>query len=353
MPINYSDPYVGRIPYFLQEVLSTPAGGIPKNAQWVLAFEGKYDETSDSSGKSSLLPVEAIKLGVALEPRKWNIDDSIDATVQDRFHSKKGCMYIQGVQIPGESVTYNPEGTQINGYIRTNIGGGRDTYGAMQLSFLDTNISFIDNTIRAWVLATGHLGLIARKGRDNYRCNFSVFKLGVISPDVPPFVSLHYRFFGACPVSFNADEWNYSPGTAFTHREVNFLYHYYTVDSVTGNKFIEEDKKRALAIKNEVLLPTKKVNDLAEKYAPVNPYKYTPPVGKETGPLKTYEPAVTTKPPQGSSFDNTIKQGVNMAEQRLRDLQRRGKLETQRRKDFGDWSDTENKILAQRNLEAL
>jgi hypothetical protein len=249
MATNFNTPFSGRVEYFLQEIISSPAGALPKGAQWVLSFEGIYDQPGNT-----LLPVKAIKKGVMLEPQRWNIDESIDIMLDERFQLRKSCMLIQAIQIPGESTTVNVEGTQINGFLRSYIGAGRDAYNALQMSFLDTNISFVDNTIRAWVIATSHLGMLARKGDDNYRCNFSVYKLGVTSRDEPPTVLQKYTFYGACPVSVGSEEWNYSMATSFMPRDVTFIYHYYTLDSVTDNKILAKDKEHRTLKKDQQII---------------------------------------------------------------------------------------------------
>jgi hypothetical protein len=245
MAASFNTPFSGRIEYFLQEIISSPAGALPKGAQWVLSFEGKYDEPSKTP-----LPVEAIKKGVLLEPQRWNINKSIDIMMDERFQLTKSCMLIQAVEIPGESTTVNVEGTQINGFLRSYIGAGRDAYNAIKMSFLDTNVSFVDNTMRAWVIATSHLGMLARKGVDNYRCNFSIYKLGITKREEPPFLLQKYTFYGACPVSVSQEEWNYSMSTSFMPRDVTFIYHYYTLDTVTDNKIFNEDEKHRTEQKN-------------------------------------------------------------------------------------------------------
>jgi len=252
-------PFSGRVPYFLNEVLASPAGSIPKGAQWMLQFEGLYNgQTVDA--KSDVIPVKAIKTyGTTTQPGKWVIDDCVNATVDETYQTRKGCVFVQAVQMPGESTTVNPVGDQMNGFLRSYVGGGRDVYPAMKMQFLDTNISFVDNTLRAWVIATSRLGLIARKGDENYRCNFSVWKLGVTSAEEPPTVTQHYTFWGACPIEIDSEEWNYSAGSRSDTRGVSFLYHYYTLDTFTDNKLLQ-------LYKNNKALPNSAINRATDKF---------------------------------------------------------------------------------------
>lgn len=236
-------PFSGRIPYFLNQVLGSPAGSIPKAALWVLSFDGIYGETESVGSAGKIIPIEAIKKGTIFEPGKWNIDSSIDITIQEKFQTTKGCMFAQAIQIPGEGVNVNSEGVAYNGFIRSQIGAGRVDQNLLQISFLDTNISFVDNTIRAWVIATAHLGMIARTGPDNYRGNISAYKLSVTTPDQPPTVTQHYKFFGVCPISISSEEWNYSKDISMKSREVTFAYHYYNLDTITDNKLLDMNQE--------------------------------------------------------------------------------------------------------------
>jgi hypothetical protein len=199
--------YSGQIPFYLESFLSKPASALPKGAQWVLTFDGLFLQGNDKpTNGNNVLPVTAIRKGISYEPRQWDIDASIDATLAPSYQQSKGCLFVQAVQIPGETNQANPEGLQQNGFIRTTTGNGRDAFQNLQIVFLETNVSFVDNVIRPWVIATAHLGMIARSGEDNYRCNISVYKLGVISKDKNPFVLQKYTFFGACPISVTGEE---------------------------------------------------------------------------------------------------------------------------------------------------
>jgi hypothetical protein len=286
-----STPFSGRVPYFLNEVLASPAGSIPKGAQWMLQFEGLYNgQTVDA--KSDVIPVKAIKTyGTTTQPGKWVIDDCVNATVDETYQTRKGCVFVQAVQMPGESTTVNPVGDQMNGFLRSYVGGGRDVYPAMKMQFLDTNISFVDNTLRAWVIATSRLGLIARKGDENYRCNFSIWKLGVTSAEEPPTVTQHYTFWGACPIEIDSEEWNYSAGSRSDTRGVSFLYHYYTLDTFTDNKLLQLHKNIKASSNSAIDKPQAKGSTLKdaekrelEKYLPSNPSDWDAPISYDNPP---------------------------------------------------------------------
>jgi hypothetical protein len=229
--------FSGIIPLFFESFLSKPASALPKGAQWVVDFEGLGDVKA------------AILKTAQLEPNAWDIESGLNVIVDNADYNKKGCLFAQAVNLPGESTIVNPEGIQKNHYIQTTTGDGRSPYASntLNISFLETNISFVDNVIRPWIITTGRLGLIARPpGETNYRQDISIYKLGVLTSKEAPFVLMKYTFFGACPIEVGAEEFNYSPTTGPINRDVTFLYHNYK---------IEVPKSVAITRNNEIFKP--------------------------------------------------------------------------------------------------
>jgi hypothetical protein len=225
-----------QIPFFLNTFLGRPNSALPKGAQWILTFDGQYiPDGSGPSSDNSIVPVTAIKAGIKYEPEVWDIDTAIANTTIPDYHSIKGCLFAQAVSIPGESNQVNPEGLQQSGLIRSVTGGGRDAFANLEISFLETNVSFVDNVIRPWVIATAHLGMIARSGDLNYRGNLSVYKLAVGLANEAPYISAQYKFYGICPISVSGEEYNYTQTTSPVNRNAVFTYHYYTINSPIQN----------------------------------------------------------------------------------------------------------------------
>lgn len=221
--------FSGQIPLFFESFLSRPASALPKGAQWVVDFEGLKDV------KAAILRTSQ------LEPGKWNVNDGLNLLVDAQDYNRKGLLFCQAVSVPGESTVVNPEGIQKNHFIMTATGDGRSPYapGGLRMVFLDTNVSFVDNVIRPWVVTTARLGMIARTGTDNYRQDISVYKIGVLTPQQPPFILQKYTFKGCCAIDVSEEEYNYSPASAPVNREATFVYHYYTLDTNRNNLAIK------------------------------------------------------------------------------------------------------------------
>jgi hypothetical protein len=245
-----SQPELGsQVPFFLNTFLSKPASALPKGAQWVLSFDGTYTPANRGGNLASgqggvqvatsplnnVVPVTAILRGVRLEPQRWDIQGGLNTLLARDYQQTKGCLFAQGVMLPGESSIANPEGVQTNGFIRTYSGGGRNSFPALQVSFLETNISFVDNVLRPWTIATAHLGLIARFGAENYRGVLTVYKLGILSNTTTPYVASKYTFYGVCPIEVSGEDLTYNSTTVPTTRVVSFIYHYYTFETNPRN----------------------------------------------------------------------------------------------------------------------
>lgn len=219
-----------RIPHFLQAVLSSPAGSINRGSQWVVEFD-RLEYT--------VLP--SIKLALTYEGKEWSISSAIDAVLNENFQKNKGCVFAQAIDIPGESLIVNAEGNiQSNAFRRSYVGQGINQLPEMRMTFLDTNVSFADNFLRPWVIATGTFGMLAREKSDqkNYRTNITCYKLGAFAPDKPPAVVQKISFFDACCVSVANEELNYAPISSPIMREARFIYNYYSVsDAKDGGNF--------------------------------------------------------------------------------------------------------------------
>jgi len=230
--MGFAEIFENRIPHFLQAVLSSPVGSVNRGSQWVVAF---------GDLQRNILP--AITKALTYEGRQWQIDKAAQAVLANDFQSTKGCVFAQAIGIPGESLVVNPEGNIMsNAFLRSYVGQGRNQMPEMRMTFLDTNVSFADNFLRPWVIATGNFGMWAGTFEDqneNYRTDITCYKLGAYSPATPPSVSLAMTFYGACCTSVSEEELNYTPVTSPVMREAKFIYNYYSINSVDGNQFLD------------------------------------------------------------------------------------------------------------------
>lgn len=213
--------FIGQIPFFLNAVLSTPAGALPKGPLWVIVFD--FDD-------NILNTIKSVKQYEPRMPEPWLIDSALNTVTSQRYQKEKGCMFAQTVTIPGDSLNYTQEGITYNSYIRGGVGSGRRDFDPLRINFLNTNVSFVDNVIRPWVVMTGHLGMIARPPEQKYRCNLTVYKLGIDRVDRPPFIAQQFNFWEVCPINVLAEDLTYSENAPIT-KTAEFVYQWYTTTS--------------------------------------------------------------------------------------------------------------------------
>lgn len=223
-PANIPGPtsFIGQIPFFLNAVLSTPAGALPKGPLWVIVFD--FDDKIRNT-------IKKVKDYEPRMPEPWEIDNALETVTSHRYQDEKGCMFAQTVTLPGEGVVNNPEGLQYNGFIRGRVGGGRNDFNSIRIGFLNTNVSFVDNVVRPWVVMTGHLGMIARPPEQKYRCNMSLYKLGIVSVDQPPFIAQQFDFWEVCPINVSEENLDYSGDGRTPIKEAEFVFQWYTTRS--------------------------------------------------------------------------------------------------------------------------
>lgn len=208
--------------YFLTTFLGRPASSIPKGAQWIVEFDDLM---------KNILP--AIDLAYRGEPsEQWKTKEASRVLLDPLYQKNKGCLFCQAIEIPGEGSTPVPEGIKSNAFIRDHVGAGRNDFGAMRMSFLETNISFAETFLRGWALATAKFGMIARAGAKNYRTNLTCYKFSSSPQGI--FIAHKIQFYGVCCVSVGSEEYNYDHMTSVVKRDAQFVYHYYSIDAVEG-----------------------------------------------------------------------------------------------------------------------
>ena len=207
---------------FLTRLVGRAGSSIPKGAQWAISFSDlKY-----------MLP--AIGQAYKYEPVPWTLDlDSVTSLLAEDLQGEQGCLFAQAISLPGETNQTNVAGNiQSNGLIRARVGGGRNEFGLLKITFLETNLSFVDSFLRGWALATANFGMIARKVDDplNYRTTLTCNKFGINSNG--PYITQQIIFHGICCTSVTSEEYNYTPlaGQPLM-REAEFVFDSYSVDT--------------------------------------------------------------------------------------------------------------------------
>ena len=151
---------VGFYDYFLTR-LGDWAMGIPLQSFWVVIID------FPNSVRNKYL-----NLISQYEPEPWSKFNTgaygglISRTYQDNSSEGEyfyGCMFARSINIPGEKTELvSPSIANASGLVFPNISKNRSTFAELDISFIETNSSFVDNVIRPWNILVSHLGLISR-----------------------------------------------------------------------------------------------------------------------------------------------------------------------------------------------
>lgn len=161
-----------------------------------------------------------------------------------------GCFFARNVSIPGERTgTVNPNlGASSGGLLFPAIVDNRNNLQNLQISFMETNASFVDTIIRPWLIMMSYAGKVARSTGDalyippvNILATF-YSKAGFLDTQSPnthakqstsspgPVPRKCFRFKGVMPVSVSPQEHS-QVGEALQIKPVDFVYTSYTIDT--------------------------------------------------------------------------------------------------------------------------
>lgn len=153
-----------------------------------------------------------------------------------------GCLYARTLNVPGERIETTIPGYNNNSYLFPSVVKSRTTPAELQISFMETNNSFIDNVIRPWTIATGYAGLVARQEgsiKGTLRAYFYSKYTTVSSPrnttigSIPRLIGSgaeirkSFVFYDVAALSVNSQEYTYV-GDALLSRPTTFTYSSYT-----------------------------------------------------------------------------------------------------------------------------
>ena len=150
---------------FLNQVISDSALNIPIEANFVIGI---------SNINSIINNLDANKDIVSDSKLYVNVDFNTLELEDDMF-------FATGVNLPGESILsgragYSTDNSLYGGLLSGPILKGRKDTNNLEITFIETNVSFIDYVLRPWTVTAAQFGLFARSGasKQNFKTNISV-----------------------------------------------------------------------------------------------------------------------------------------------------------------------------------
>lgn len=214
----------GRITYF-HNVVCSWAFSVPLKFDWVVVINAK--------NKRYILN-EIDNIGNKYETKGWNVGQSANQTNIPTVQDVIGCIFAQGVQIPGEKTKIDRAGVSEGsnrGFINSPIVAGRSDFEPLQIGFLETNNSFIDSFLRPWNILVSHKGLIATPNSSSIKADIIIHQLARNGSDINSVVRKTFVFEDCAPISIAPETLDYSSSSDFPKIQVEFAYSkYYITD---------------------------------------------------------------------------------------------------------------------------
>jgi hypothetical protein len=210
-----------------ENFLKNPETSIPLDSNFLIAFN-----TIPNGIKNTFNDNE---IG-HYEPEAWGINVEKESLIKNTETVQQyKCLFANGVTLPSESVGQKRVGMQdlyaenSGGILSGVVSTSRDSKAPLKITFLETNVSFLDTIIRPWVVAVSHYGLYARTAGSAYDVKTTLtvnqFDHRVNSKDK---IRKQYTFFDCAPISF--DEITLTYGKADTTViSVNWVYKNYKI----------------------------------------------------------------------------------------------------------------------------
>ena len=187
--------------------LSNIANTIPVQPYWILAFN-----SFPSTGAINYYEINNLIVGY----EKY----------YEQLQTYGGCIFAQGVNVPGEASTTSREKLTNSGYLGGQLGSGRDSPSELNVNFLETNYSFTDFVLRPWILAISRAGL----KDNNLKTSATCYQLAK-TPDGMK-IRTQTNFVNICPTMVDSQKYDYSRN-GIIERSASFSYLTYQIK--TGN----------------------------------------------------------------------------------------------------------------------
>lgn len=193
----------------------------PSNAtQWVLLFED-FPKTLKTAVLNELEPTKG---------EAWNVPYT--QLTNYFLHKTIGCVFAQGCEIPRERVDVVYPRSQ-RGFRGSPIVEGRSNHQNLTLSFMETNLSFVDGICRPWSILTSHKGLVARPENESIKTNITLIQYAKTNQYLSPIARKMWTFFDACCVDVAKVPYDYKNDAVETRSSIEFAYSTYQLYNTT------------------------------------------------------------------------------------------------------------------------
>jgi hypothetical protein len=221
--------------HFLHQITQVWDTAIPMSTQWIVYIDS-FPKALRTSIIQGLERTDGDKSG-------FDIDQAVSVLTNNDNQQIMGCLFANEVTIPTEE--YAVETATVNnnrGFLPGVLGSNRNISApSLNISFKETNTSFMDFVIRPWVILAAHYGLVARPGDQgsqkdpkNVKVTLRVLEYTRTQPGVSMIPRKTWTFFNCVPYNVSEQSLDYEQEKLQTFRTL-WTYSNYTVST---NSFI-------------------------------------------------------------------------------------------------------------------
>jgi hypothetical protein len=242
MPLSYFNQENSPYSYYLS-LLGKWSTNIALASQWFVYFD-----FSSVNALNSTISYELRNRESSFGRNGWSISDStvghlLDGSLQYSDQTLTGCVFAKQVTLPSEKIDAGNNGLDYGGFQAPATASNRQKYNTFNVTFLETNASFLDLVIRPWVILVGYNGLVARAvdSPKSVKCRFAdVVMLAKSGTKRPMLIRKLYRFYNLAPISIDSEEYSYAQD-GLKYSNVTFAYDGYFVQEVDTSRMIVTD----------------------------------------------------------------------------------------------------------------
>lgn len=215
-------PLISARNYFLQSLeswIATPS----MSTQWIAIIE-RFPQQLNEDVLQTLELVSGDKKG-------WNVPK----TELTNFFLQKtiGCVFCQGFEAPKQRMETVTTNLDSRGFYAPAVGGRRLPMEPLVLSFLETNLSFVDGILRPWSILAGHKGLVARTPEEDIKTNIHIFQYAKTASFLSQVPRKIWSFYDCVPINIGGGSYNYTKENVEIKSNVQFAYNWYQMANTT------------------------------------------------------------------------------------------------------------------------
>lgn len=174
--------------------------------------------------------------------KSWDVDQQrqeiVGATTKEINGWYLGNMLATGIDFISDGIASKRVSIENSaGYLGGIVTTGRSELDGLRISFLETNISYVDTAIRPWMINVAADSLVAYNRRDSLRLRSDIVcsLYALTGPGKAPIKRKTYYFYNAFPTSIPGEKYISNGDSAIISTTVSFTYSHYSI--IPGKSF--------------------------------------------------------------------------------------------------------------------